>query len=202
MAAIFSAVWTALTLLLLAPLANFIPKASLAGLLIIVAYSMIEKERLKLTWKSGANSRLVLGGTLLSTLILPLEYAIFVGVFLSIVLLLRVTSSTDLTQLIPSPDSGFEGKDSFTYRASDGPHDSNLAVVNLRVGTPGNIIVEARDQYGVEVAGAEIYIRELALWYATGTNVQLTSGSTYRFKGRVRGITGPEFSVVITEMTN
>ncbi len=108
MAAIFSAIWTALTLLLIAPLANYIPKASLAGLLIIVAYSMIEKERLKLTWKSGANSRLVLGGTLLSTLILPLEYAIFVGVFLSIVLLLRVTSSTDLTQLIQSPESGFE----------------------------------------------------------------------------------------------
>jgi len=108
MAAVFSAVWTALTVLLLADLANFIPKASLAGLLIVIAYSMIEKERLKLTWRSGANSRLVLGGTLASTLILPLEYAIFVGVFLSIVLLLRVTGSTDLTQLVQAPDSGFE----------------------------------------------------------------------------------------------
>jgi SulP family sulfate permease len=108
MAAVFSAFWTALTVLLLADLANFIPKASLAGLLIVIAYSMIEKERLKLTWRSGANSRLVLGGTLASTLILPLEYAIFVGVFLSIVLLLRVTGSTDLTQLVQAPDSGFE----------------------------------------------------------------------------------------------
>jgi SulP family sulfate permease len=108
MAAVFSAIWTALTVLLLADLANFIPKASLAGLLIVIAYSMIEKERLKLTWRSGANSRLVLGGTLASTLILPLEYAIFVGVFLSIVLLLRVTGSTDLTQLVQAPDSGFE----------------------------------------------------------------------------------------------
>ena len=108
MAAVFSAIWTALTVILLARFANFIPKASLAGLLIIIAWSMIEKERLKLTWRSGANSRLVLGGTLASTLILPLEYAIFVGVFLSIVLLLRVTGSTDLTQLVQSPDSGFE----------------------------------------------------------------------------------------------
>ncbi|MGC9451791.1 MAG: SulP family inorganic anion transporter [Oceanipulchritudo sp.] len=108
MAAVFSAVWTGLTLLLLAPLANFIPKASLAGLLIVIAWSMIDKDRLKLTWRSGANSRLVLGGTLASTLVLPLEYAIFVGVFLAIVLLLRVTGSTDLTQLIPHPDSGFE----------------------------------------------------------------------------------------------
>ena len=108
MAAVFSAIWTTLTLLLLAPMANYIPKASLAGLLIIIAWSMIDKERLKLTWRSGANSRFVLGGTLASTLILPLEYAIFVGVFMSIVLLLRVTGSTDLTQLVQAPDSGFE----------------------------------------------------------------------------------------------
>ena len=108
MAAIFSALWTALTLLILAGVANYIPKASLAGLLIVIAWSMIDKERLRLTWRSGQNSRLVLGGTLASTLVLPLEYAIFVGVFLAIVLLLRVTGSTDLTQLIPHPDSGFE----------------------------------------------------------------------------------------------
>jgi SulP family sulfate permease len=108
MTAIFSAGWTALTLLLLAPLANYIPKASLAGLLIVIAWSMIDKERLRLTWRSGAHSRLVMGGTLVSTLVLPLEYAIFVGVFLAIVLLLRVTGSTDLTQLIQHPDSGFE----------------------------------------------------------------------------------------------
>jgi anti-anti-sigma factor len=108
MAATFSAIWTGLTLLLLAGFANYIPKASLAGLLIVIAYSMIDKDRLKLTWRSGANSRLVLGGTLASTLVLPLEYAIFVGVFLAIVLLLRVTGSTDLTQLIQHPDSGFE----------------------------------------------------------------------------------------------
>ncbi|NDV63571.1 STAS domain-containing protein [Puniceicoccales bacterium CK1056] len=108
MAAIFSAIWTAVTLLLFAGFANYIPKASLAGLLVVIAYSMIDKDRLKLTWRSGANSRLVLGGTLASTLILPLEYAIFVGVFLAIVLLLRVTSTTDLTQLVQHPDSGFE----------------------------------------------------------------------------------------------
>ena len=108
LAAVFSALWTALTLILLAPLANFIPKASLAGLLVVIAWSMVDKERLKLTWRSGANSRFVLAGTLASTLVLPLEYAIFVGVFLSIVILLRVTGSTDLTQLVQRPDSGFE----------------------------------------------------------------------------------------------
>ncbi|MEM7168086.1 MAG: SulP family inorganic anion transporter [Planctomycetota bacterium] len=108
MAAIFSAVWTLVALLLLGPIANFIPKAALAGILIVVAYSMIDKHHLKLSWTSGANPRLVLVGTLVSTLLLPLEYAVFVGVFLSIFILLRTTGKTDLTQLVPTEDSSFE----------------------------------------------------------------------------------------------
>ncbi len=108
MAAVFSALWTALTLVTFGPLANYIPKASLAGILIIIAYSMIDKHRMRLAWKSGKNSRLVLGATLASTLLLPLEYAIFAGVFLSIVLLLRITGKADLTQLVQQPGAGFE----------------------------------------------------------------------------------------------
>ena len=108
MAAIFSALWTALTILLLADVANYIPKACLAGLLMVIAYSMIDKRRMLVTLRSGRHSRMVLFGTLGSTLILPLEYAIFVGVTLSLVLLLRVTGETDLTQLVPRSDSGFD----------------------------------------------------------------------------------------------
>jgi len=108
MAATFSAIWTALTLLLLGPLANYIPKASLAGLLIVIAYTMVDKHRLKQAWRSGKNTRLVLVGTLVSTLVLPLEYAIFVGIILSLVIVLRVTGKTDLTQLVPRSDHGFE----------------------------------------------------------------------------------------------
>ncbi len=108
LAAVFSAGWTALILLLLAPMANYIPTASLAGLLVVIAWSMVDKERLKLTWRSGPESRLVLSSTFVSTLVLPLEFAIFVGVLMAIVLLLRVTSTPDLTQLVPHPDGGFE----------------------------------------------------------------------------------------------
>ena len=108
MAAVFSAAWTALTLLLLADVANFIPKASLAGILVVIAYTMIDKRRLAISLRSSRHSRLVLFGTLGATLVLPLEYAIFVGVTLSLVLLLRVTGKTDLTQLVERSDSGFD----------------------------------------------------------------------------------------------
>ncbi len=107
-AATFSAVWTAVALLALGPIANYIPKASLAGLVIVIAYSMVDKRRLGLSWRTGRNSRIVLVGTLGSTLILPLEYAIFAGVSLSIVLLLRTIGRTDLTELVPREGGGFD----------------------------------------------------------------------------------------------
>ena len=108
MAAVFSAIWTTLTLVALGPLANYIPTASLAGILLVVAYAMVDKRRMALAWRSGRNSKMVLGGTLLATLLLPLEYAIFIGVFLSIFLFLRVTGKTDLTQLVARPEAGFD----------------------------------------------------------------------------------------------
>jgi anti-anti-sigma regulatory factor len=88
--------------------ADYIPKAALAGILVVIAYSMVDKRRLALSWRSGGNARMVLVATLLSTLILPLEWAVFVGVFLSLVHVLRTTGKTDLTQLVPRAGSGFE----------------------------------------------------------------------------------------------
>lgn len=108
MAAVFSAVWTAATLLILAPVANYIPKPALAGMIIVIAYSMVDKQRIRLSWQSGQNSRIVLVGTLAATLVLPLQWAIYIGVFLSLVVILRTTGNTDLTQLVPRPDGDFD----------------------------------------------------------------------------------------------
>ncbi|NQU41862.1 STAS domain-containing protein [bacterium] len=108
MAPVYSAVFTALVLMLFAPLANWIPTASLAGMLMVIAYKMVHKERFRLSFRSGAASRMVLLVTVASTLVMPLQYAIFVGVFLSIVFLLKVTGTTDLTLLVPREGGKFE----------------------------------------------------------------------------------------------
>lgn len=108
MAAVFSAFWTALTLLLFAPVANYIPKAALAGMIIVIAYSMVDMQRIKLSWQSGRNSQIVLLGTMIATLVLPLEYAIYIGVMLSLVVILRATGKTDLTALVALPEGDYE----------------------------------------------------------------------------------------------
>lgn len=107
-AATFSAFYTAIVLIAFGPLANYIPLSCLAGIIMVTAVTMIQKDRIAMTWKSGRNSQIVVGGTLAATLLMPLETAVFVGVLLSIVILLRITSKTDLTQLVQHSEYGFE----------------------------------------------------------------------------------------------
>ena len=77
-------------------------------MIIVIAYSMVDMQRIKLSWQSGRNSQIVLVGTLVSTLVLPLQWAIYIGVILSLLVILRTTGSTDLTQLVPRPDGDFD----------------------------------------------------------------------------------------------
>lgn len=127
MAAIFSAIFILLTILFLAPFANYIPQASLAGMLVYVAWGMIskQKERILITWKSRGNSRLLLIVTLAATLLIPLQYAIFVGMFCSIIILLKITGTADLTLLVPRPNGRFE-EVPFEQKI-----DSSITLVNI-----------------------------------------------------------------------
>jgi len=108
MAPILSSVFTLVILLICAPMLDYVPQASLAGVILVVAFSLTDRRRLALVMQSGSDSRSVFLATLAATLILPLQYAIFVGVFLSIVFLLRVTSRPDLTLLVPRDTGRFE----------------------------------------------------------------------------------------------
>ena len=107
-APILSSVFTLGVLLVCAPMLDYIPQASLAGVILVVAFRLTDRRRLALVMQSGGESRSVFLSTLAATLILPLQYAIFVGVFLSIVFLLRVTSRPDLTLLVPRGPGRFE----------------------------------------------------------------------------------------------
>jgi len=124
-AAAFSGVFTAIVLLAFGPFANYIPLACLAGIIVVTAFTMIQRDRLSMTWRSGSNSRIVMMGTFLSTLFMPLEIAVFAGVMLSIGILLRVTGKPDLTQLVQHPDYGFEEVP--FNRAAPAP----VAIINL-----------------------------------------------------------------------
>ncbi|MDR0825548.1 MAG: sulfate permease [Prevotella sp.] len=88
-AGIIHAVVLLLILLLLMPLAQYIPMACLAGVLVIVAYNMSEWRTFKALFKNQKSDIAVLLITFFLTVIFDLTIAIEVGLLLAVVLFLK-----------------------------------------------------------------------------------------------------------------
>jgi len=106
MSGIISGVAVAVTVLLAAPLAASLPVAALAGVLLVVAAEMIRFEDMRRTIRSTRNDAAVLAITFLSTLFLNIEFAIYVGVLLSIGLHMATTSHPRIYSTVPDFKTG------------------------------------------------------------------------------------------------
>jgi sulfate permease, SulP family len=96
----------AVLVLLAAPLAGSLPKATLAGVLLVVAVEMIHLEDIRRVIRSTRNDAAVLTVTFLGTLLLNIEFAVYAGVLLSIGLHLKTTSHPRIFSTLPDLISG------------------------------------------------------------------------------------------------
>ena len=103
MSAIFSALLLVLVLLAVAPLVAYLPIAVVAGLLFLVAWNLIDFRRIRKILATSRGESAVLAVTFFATLLLDLEFAILVGVLVSLVLYLNRTSHPILRSLVPDP---------------------------------------------------------------------------------------------------
>ncbi|MEN8251962.1 MAG: SulP family inorganic anion transporter [Patescibacteria group bacterium] len=103
---VFSALIIMAVVLLAAPLTRYIPIPSLAGILMVISYSMIDKKAFKLAFRSTGADKAVLLATMSATLILHLEMAIYVGVVLSLLLFIRKVASPEVKMVQPCSADG------------------------------------------------------------------------------------------------
>ncbi len=101
---VYAGIVVAVTVLLFANLAAYLPIAALAGMLLVVAYGMVDRHALKLSLTATRSDRAAVIVTFLATIFLHLEYAVFIGVGLSIVLYLARISRPDVRRWSP-PES-------------------------------------------------------------------------------------------------
>jgi len=107
MSAIFSAIFLVLILLLIAPLTAYLPIAAMGGVIIMVAYNLIDRNQIKHVFDSSSTETIILVATFLSTLFLELEFAIYLGVILSLVFFLGRTSTPEIATLAPDIDTRY-----------------------------------------------------------------------------------------------
>jgi len=103
LAAVFSAIFLLLIVLFLAPLAEYLPIPAMAGVLFVVAWGLIDFHHIREILRVSRGESAVLLATLVATLTLELEFAIYIGVLLSLLLFLNKAAKPSIEDCKPLP---------------------------------------------------------------------------------------------------
>lgn len=101
---VMAAAAVALTVLLFAPLAYFIPRASLAGILMISAWRLVDRKQLMYHLRTTRFDAGIVLATALSAILVSVEFCILIGVFLSFVMFVPRAARMTMTELVLTPE--------------------------------------------------------------------------------------------------
>lgn len=105
LATVYASIFLVLILLLVGPLASYLPTAAMAGILFLVAWSLIDFHHIALITKNNLSEAVILWVTLLGTLV-DLEEGIFFGILLSLVIYLYRVSRPNIVPVVPAKEEG------------------------------------------------------------------------------------------------
>jgi SulP family sulfate permease len=180
LAAVASAIALALVVLVVAPLARFLPLAVMAALLFVVAFGLIDVPEMRRIVRTSRSEAIVLAVTFVATLATPLEFAILFGVFASLLVYLNRTTHPRLKSVLPDPASPLRR---FVPVAAGTPRCPQLEVLRIdgslffgavehvrdeieaaRRARPGvrHLLLVGSGVNFIDVAGCELLVREAA----------------------------------------
>jgi SulP family sulfate permease len=175
LSAVFSAVFLSLLLLLIAPLTAYLPIAAMGGIILLVAYNLIDVAHIRSIFRTSWEETAVLLTTFFATLFLDLEFAIYAGVLLSLILYLNRTAHPSIANL--APDNDLHGRPLIESEAEclnlkiiriDGPlffgavnHVGEyLAGIDKHSSYKRDVLILGCGINFIDVAGAEMLARE------------------------------------------
>ncbi len=99
LSAILAALVLMLIVFLVAPLIAYLPFAAMASVILVVSYNLIDFKHIKKTFSYSRSESVIFTATFLATLLLELEFAIYLGVLLSLMLFIAKTSTPEIHTL-------------------------------------------------------------------------------------------------------
>ncbi len=124
-ASVFAGIFVLLASLLLAPLVTHLPRAVVAAELVLAAYGMIDRKRMVRIWRGARGDSAIMVVTFVATLLLPLQFAVLIGILMSLGYYIMQTSAPQVLSVVP--DEQFR----HWIHRSDRPNCPQLAVVDL-----------------------------------------------------------------------
>lgn len=187
-AAILAGVLLMGLVVVVAPLLAYLPMPAMAAILFLVAWGIVDVHHIRTIVRASRPDAAVLWTTFAATLLFPLDFAIILGVFLSLIIYLRQASRPSVVVRVPDPR---EPKRRFSTAGSL-PQCPQLAIVRidgalffgavsyvaerLRLIANHNplqkhLLLLVRSVSYLDVAGAEILAREVRMRRAAGGQV-------------------------------
>ncbi len=125
LAAVFSSAILLIFALLLAPLAAYLPLTTISAVIILIASGLIDRAEIKRIWRGAPGDAAIMVVTLLATLFLDIQFAVLMGILLSLSLYVVRTSIPRVHAVLP--DNRFRH---LTYQ-SQKPLCPQLGIVDI-----------------------------------------------------------------------
>jgi len=103
---VVSAAAVALIMLAFAPYAMYIPRAALAGILMLTALRMVSLHDLRYHVRASRFDAIIVAATAIAAIAISIEFCVLIGVFLSFMLAVPRTGNMLLTEFVVAPDGG------------------------------------------------------------------------------------------------
>jgi SulP family sulfate permease len=182
LAAVAAALWLLLLVALLAEPLSQIPRAAIAGLLLLVAASLLDPAAWRYLWRLDRSEFAVAAATLVATLTLRLESAILLGTGLSLVIYLYRTSRpamrlmgfdrwradrrfvvrADTAQPLPAcPQLHLLRMEGAIYFGAAAHVADQLHALRAAPDAPRHLLVMAKSMNFIDLAGVEVWETEL-----------------------------------------
>jgi SulP family sulfate permease len=101
---VFAAIAVAACTLLLAPLAYYVPRTALAGILILASWRLVDRKQLLYHLRATRFDAVIVLATAVAAVAVSVEFCILIGVFLSFVLFVPSAARLHLTELVLTPE--------------------------------------------------------------------------------------------------
>jgi SulP family sulfate permease len=88
------------------PLAAYLPRAALAGMIMLIAYRMVDLRQVRRVLHSSRSETGIMVSTFVATLVVPLEFAVLAGVILSLAIYIYKSSLPTVEAVVP--DENFQ----------------------------------------------------------------------------------------------
>jgi SulP family sulfate permease len=155
-AGVWSALAVALIMLLFAPYARFVPRAALAGILMVSAWKMVDWRALAYHFRTTRFDAAIVAVTAFSAVAISIEFCVLIGVFLSFLLTVPRAGRMLLTEFVLTPEGGIHerlpddapcerilvfGLEGEMFFGASAALESHFAAIEERIGPRTDVVV-------------------------------------------------------------